>query len=87
MADLAKKLQVGAQMKRRGDSPFVIGKEMKMWGSRQQAFAKVLNRIDEQGGARIFDAAIAATLRSRQGLGDSMRNLECFSVTMADNLR
>ena len=87
LGGLASKLYVGAQLKQQGVSPFQVAKDMRMWGPSLDLFKTILGRLDTDGAGRILDAYMDCNVRARTGLGDTMRNLECFCLTMADNLR
>ncbi len=87
VADLVRKLNVAAMMKRSGVPEGVIAKELKLWGPRLQLFMGVLCRMDPQALLSAFDDALEADRRSKSGLGNAQRNLECFCVRLADTVR
>lgn len=84
VADLARKLAVGGQMKAAGESEGAIGKALKLWGPRQRVFMDVLRQMGPDGGARLLDLALTADGRSKSGFGPAGRNLEGLCVQMAD---
>ena len=84
VADLARKLAVGGQMKAAGESEGAIGKALKLWGPRQRLFMDVLRKVGPDGGARLLDLALTADGRSKSGFGPAGRNLEGLCVQMAD---
>ena len=87
VADLVRKLNVASLMKRAGAPEGVIGKELKLWGPRQQLFMGVLRRMDPQALGAAFDDVVTADRRSKSGLGNARRNLECFCVRLADTIK
>ena len=87
VADLVRKLNVAVLMKQAGMPDGVIGKELKLWGPRQQLFMGVLRRMDPKSLAGTFDDVLEADRRSKSGLGSSRRNLECFCIRLADTIR
>jgi DNA polymerase III subunit delta len=87
VADLIRKLNVAVMMKQSGVPDGVIGKELKLWGPRQQLFMDVLRRLDPKTLAAAFDDVLEADRRSKSGLGKPQRNLECFCVRLADTVK
>lgn len=87
VADLVRKLNVAVLMKQSGAPDGVIGKELKLWGPRQQLFMGVLRRMDPKSLAATFDDILEADRRSKSGLGNSRRNLECFCIRLADTIK
>lgn len=84
VADLARKLAVGGQMRAAGESDAAIGKALKLWGPRQRTFMDVLRSVGPDGGAALLDKALTADARSKSGFGPAGRNLEGLCVQMAD---
>ena len=84
VADLARKLAVGGQMRSAGESEAAIGKALKLWGPRQRLFMDVLRKVGPDGGARLLVLALTADARSKSGFGPAGRNLEGLCVQMAD---
>ena len=84
VADLARKLAVGGQMRAAGESDAAIGKALKLWGPRQRTFMDVLRAVGPDGGAAMLDKALTADARSKSGFGPAGRNLEGLCVQMAD---
>jgi DNA polymerase III subunit delta len=87
IADAVRKLHVGLLMKRQGAAAGEIAKAMKLWGGRQQLFFAALDRFDERTLGRLLDQAVAVCHRSRTGLGDGVRHIECFCASLADARR
>ncbi len=87
VADLVRKLNVAVLMKQSGAPDSVIAKELKLWGPRLQLFMDVLRRLDPEWLAATFDDVLEADRRSKSGLGNSQRNLECFCVRLADTIK
>ena len=86
-ADLIRKLNVALMMQRAGLADAQIAKQLKLWGSRQQLFFSALRKYDPASVQHMFGRVLEWDLRSKSGLGDSMKNLECFCVELADNCR
>ncbi|MEM7626790.1 MAG: DNA polymerase III subunit delta [Planctomycetota bacterium] len=84
VADLARKLAVGGQMRAAGESDAAIGKALKLWGPRQRTFMDVMRTVGPDGGAALLDRALTADARSKSGFGPAGRNLEGLCVQMAD---
>lgn len=84
VADLARKLAVGGQMRAAGEPEGAIGKALKLWGPRQRLFMDVLRKVGPDGGAKLLDMALTADARSKSGFGPAGRNLEGLCVQMAD---
>ena len=84
VADLARKLAIGGQMKAAGEPDGAIGKTLKLWGPRQRLFMDVLKQVGAEGGARMLERALTADARSKSGFGSSGRNLEGLCVHLAD---
>lgn len=87
VADLVRKLNQAVLMKRAGVPEGVIGKELKLWGPRQQLFMTVLRKLDGKSLARLFDDALESDRRSKSGFGNARRNLECFCIRLADTIK
>ncbi len=87
VADLVRKLNTAAMMKDAGVGEGEIARAMKLWGPRQQLFMGVLRRLDRASLAEAFDDVLEADRRAKSGLGNLVRNLECFCVRLADNVK
>jgi len=87
VADLVRKLNVAALMKRAGTPESQIARDLKLWGPRQQLFMGVLRRFDPEALGRAFDDVLEADRRAKSGLGNLSRNLECFCVRLADEVK
>ncbi len=83
VADLVRKLLLGAMMKRQGYGAQQIAQRFKLWGPRKRLFMTVLDRIDESALSRMFDQVIRFDVRSKTGRGSPVRNLECFCGLLA----
>lgn len=84
VADLMRKLSLGMALKQQGVTGFALTKAVGMWGPGQQPFLNVVNRLDPARAGRWFDRIIEADRRTKTGLGDAMRNLECFCALLTD---
>jgi DNA polymerase III subunit delta len=87
VADLVRKLNIAAMMKRAGAPEGQIARDLKLWGPRQQLFMGVLRRLDSEALGRAFDDVLMADRRAKSGLGNLSRNLECFCVRLADKVK
>ncbi len=86
VADLIRKLAAAETMRAQGYSEGDIGKALKLWGPRQQMVNSVLRKMGEGKALRLLGGVLEADARSKRGFGVARRNLECFTVAMADNL-
>ena len=86
VADLMRKLCYGAALKRQGESDFQIGRELRLWGQQQTVLLAVLRKLDGQKVQRWYDRVLDFDRRSKTGLGESVRNLECFCALLADEI-
>ncbi|MEZ6189672.1 MAG: hypothetical protein R3C45_00090 [Phycisphaerales bacterium] len=87
VADLVRKLNLAALMKRSGVPESEIARELKLWGPRQQLFMGVLRRLNPDALGGMFDTVLEADRRSKSGLGNPLRNLECFCIRLADEVK
>lgn len=88
VADLVRKLNLAAMMKKDGVPDGVIGRELKIWPyERQQLFMGVLRRLNPDALGGMFDHVLEADRRSKSGLGNPLRNLECFCIRLADEVK
>ena len=87
IADVVRKLYEAWHMKAQGISEGQIAKDLKLWGERQQTFMKVLRSLDEPTLAMLLDRIIALDRRAKSGYGETVRNLECFCVELADTVQ
>lgn len=86
MADLIRKLNIALQMRKAGSNDAVIGRQMKLWGPRQTLFMSLLRRLSPQRAGMLLDQIVKADAGSKSGLGNAMRNLECFCTILSDAL-
>jgi len=86
VADLMRKLAAAEAMRAQGYSEGEIGKALKLWGPRQQMVNSVLRKMGTGKALRLLGEVLRADRRSKSGFGEARRNLECFTVAMADNL-
>jgi len=86
VADLIRKLYHGLMMKRQGGSEQQIADRLKLWGARRGLFMGVLGRLDERSAGHGFDQVIRCDVRAKSGLGQAVRNLECFCAAFADEV-
>ncbi len=87
IADVIRRLNKAAMMKDAGVPDSEIARAMKLWGPRQQLFMGVLRRLDRSALTGAFDDVLEADRRAKSGLGNLVRNLECFCVRLADNVK
>lgn len=86
IADLMRKINLAAAMKKQGASDGEIGRAMKLWGPRQTLFMNLLRRIDERRAARLLDAVVSVDRRAKSGRGNATRNLEGFCAILTDEV-
>ena len=86
VADLFRRLYLGALMRRDGASDFQIAGEFKLWGPRKDVFMQVLRRLNVKAAGELFDRIVEMDVRSKTGRGEAVRNLECFCALMGDDL-
>lgn len=85
VADLMRKLALGRAMKSQGAPNGEIGRTLKIWPqSRQQLFFEAMERVSSSTPGRLLDRIIGLDARAKSGLGEPMRNLECFAAGLAD---
>jgi DNA polymerase-3 subunit delta len=84
VAGMMRDLHLGFHMKRQGMGEGDIARRLKLWGTRQTMFMQVLRRMDERTAARLLDRIIRLDVRAKTGYGDSLRNLEGFCASLAD---
>lgn len=83
VADLVRKLNVAHQMKQQGVSEYEITRSLILWNVKEP-FMGVLRRVNPEAMGSMFDGVLEADRRSKSGLGNPLRNLECFCVRLAD---
>ncbi|MFG0251216.1 MAG: DNA polymerase III subunit delta [Phycisphaeraceae bacterium JB051] len=86
VADLMRKLNVALQMRKAGAADAEISRQMKLWGPRQTLFMSLLRRLPEYRAGALLDQVVKADAGSKSGLGNAMRNLECFCTILSDSL-
>jgi DNA polymerase III subunit delta len=84
VADLMRKLMLASSLRKQGAGDAQIASELRLWGDQKTAMMGLLRRLDEATAARLFDRVMELDRRSRTGLGDPVRNLECFCAELAD---
>lgn len=87
IADLVRKLNEAWHMKAQGMTEGTIAKDLKLWGERQRTFMQVLRKLDEPTLAMLFDRITELDRRAKSGFGETVRNLECFCVELADTVQ
>lgn len=86
VADLFRKLYQSVLMKQQGVSEQEIGKTMKLWGPRQNAFMALLRKLNKPGASHLFEQIINSDIRSKSGYGSALRNLECFCAGISQHI-
>lgn len=86
VADLIRKLYMALQMRKAGAGEQEIARQMKLWGARQTLFMSLLRRLPEHRAGMLLDRVVKADAGSKSGLGNAMRNLECFCTILSDSL-
>ncbi len=87
IADLVRKFCVAHMMQSAGVPRSQIARDLKLWGERQQLFFKALSKCDLPTASRLFKRVLEWDARAKSGRGDSLRNLECFCMELADNFK
>ncbi len=82
IADAVRKLHQGLTMKQQGQSPSAIARQLPFWGPSEQAFVRLLGRLDADRTGALFDAAVDADARAKSGFGDLVGNAEGFCVRL-----
>ena len=85
VADLMRKFANARSLKLAKMPEPAIAKQLKLWGPRQQKFFRALTILGSKPGAiaKIFDKAVTMDKRSKSGLGNPLRNLECFTFELS----
>jgi DNA polymerase III subunit delta len=87
LADLMRKLYLGAVLKRQGAGEQQIGRAVGLWNPQQQALlVKAIQRLGGPKLQRWFDRAVDLDRRGKSGHGEPLRNLECFCASLADEM-
>jgi len=86
VTDLMRKLCLGLALRRSGMNDFQVARQMRFWGDSIKAFTALLRELDQPTAMRWFDRVIAADRGGKSGLGNPMRNLECFCALLADDV-
>ena len=84
VTDLARRLYQASVMKRQSLPQQQIASELRLFGSRLEAFNRLMEHLDEARIASLFDHAIEADARSKSGFGTLTLNLECFCARLTD---
>lgn len=85
VADLMRKLAVAKGMQAARQPDAAIMKAAKVWGPQVLPFKKALQHLGPDRARALLSQALHMDARGKSGLGDPVRNLECFCVTMTDN--
>lgn len=86
LGDMLRRFHVASGLMEEGVSSREIARELKLWGPREGMFFGVLRELGPAGARRLLGDAMDAMVRSRQGLGDPLRNLEGFCVRLVDQV-
>jgi len=74
-------------MTRRGDSPFTIGQQLRIWPqNRQAAFVQTALRLGDAGVDRLLDLLVEIDYQGKTGIGDAAENVERFLLSAAQFL-
>ncbi|MCC6581335.1 MAG: DNA polymerase III subunit delta [Phycisphaeraceae bacterium] len=87
VADLMRKLHLGAAMKQQGQPPAQIARQLKLWGPREMMFTALLRKLNLQKTGQLLERIVEADARSKSGFGKATGNLECFCARLADETR
>lgn len=83
LADLMRKLHLATAMRESGAPDAQIGRELRLWGPRQQAFMQVARKLSLATAERLLDRAIELDARAKTGRGEAMRNIEMFCASLS----
>lgn len=86
VADLMRKLAVGASMREAGVPEGVIVKRLKLWGPSAASVSRLWRVLGAREAAGLLHRALELDARSKSGLGDAVGNLETFCVQMVDEV-
>ncbi len=86
IADLVRKLALASQMQRQRVGSMEIAQRFKLWGPRRDLFMRVLNRLNIQQASTMLDRVVESDRRAKSGLGQAVRNLECFCAALAEEV-
>lgn len=85
VADIARKLAVAHAMKRQGLNDAAVTKALKVWPrERQELFTRSLRRLSPAQAGELQRRVLALDARTKRGLGQGLRNLECFCAGLTD---
>lgn len=87
VADLIRKLNTALQMRKAGAADNEIARQMKLWGARQTLFMSLLRRLPAHKAGELLDRVVKADMGAKSGLGNAMRNLECFCTVLSDAIQ
>ena len=87
IADVVRKLYEAWHMKAQGISEGQIAKDLKLWGERQHTFIHSFPTLGSPKLLMLLDRIIALDRRAKSGYGETVRNLECFCVELADTVQ
>ena len=87
VADLIRKLNTALQMRKAGAADNEIARQMKLWGARQTLFMSLLRRLPAHQAGELLDRVVKADMGAKSGLGNPMRNLECFCTILSDAIQ
>lgn len=83
VADLMRKLHLATAMRESGAPEAQIGRELRLWGPRQQMFMQVARKLSVTTAERLLDRAIELDARAKTGRGEAMRNIEVFCAALS----
>lgn len=85
VADLTRKLFLAHTMKRQGMPESQISRTLKLWPpERATLFMNAMRRFSPRQTAAMFDRMVRYDGRAKSGLGEPLRNLECFCAQLVD---
>lgn len=89
VADLMRKFTIALMLRRQGmnDSQIAKHDQLKLWGPRQRLFFQALGKLNSKAVGRMFDRVVEMDRRAKSGLGEPLRNLECFCALLTDEMR
>ncbi|MEX2671626.1 MAG: DNA polymerase III subunit delta [Phycisphaeraceae bacterium] len=84
LADLMRKLNIAWMLRQAGVPEAAAAKQLKLWGPRQALLFGALRQMSPHRVMALFDEVLQADRRAKSGLGEPVRNLECFSIHLTD---
>ncbi len=82
VADLMRRIEQGVMLRRAGQPPQAVARELRLWGPSRDAALELMGTMAPQRAGRWFDRAVAADADFKSGRGTALRNLERLCVDL-----